>query len=415
MRRTPAPVPQPASVNPNLAKLQPYPFEKLRALYAGVEPNPALAPINLSIGEPKHPTPEFIKQALIENLAGLASYPPTLGSVALREAIAGWLTRRYGLATIDAATQVLPVNGSREALFAFAQTVIDPSRGEPLVLCPNPFYQIYEGSALLAGATPYFINATAARGFAANYEAVPASVWQRTQLLYACSPSNPTGRVMDIDEWRRLFELSDRYGFVIAADECYSELYFDEGLPPLGGARGREPARPRRFFAAGRVLQPVQALERAGDALRLRRRRCGIAQAVPAVPHLSWRRHEPGGAGRERRGLERRGPRARKPAALYGEVRRDAAVSSGRRWPPAGRRRASIYWMRTPKADAEFARDLHRMKNVQVLPGSFLARTAHGENPGANYIRIALVAPLRRMRRSDGRIADLSAAPDPRL
>jgi len=172
-------------VNPNLAKLQPYPFEKLRALYAGVEPNAALAPINLSIGEPKHATPEFIKRALTEHLNGLSSYPPTVGSVELREAIAAWLVRRHGLAAIDAATQVLPVNGSREALFAFAQTVIDQRRGDALVVCPNPFYQIYEGSALLAGAAPYFVNMSAANGFAADYEAVPERVWQRTQLLYA--------------------------------------------------------------------------------------------------------------------------------------------------------------------------------------------------------------------------------------
>jgi len=235
-------------VNPNLAKLQPYPFEKLRALYAGVTPDPAFSPINLSIGEPKHPTPEFIKRALTENLAGLASYPPTLGSIELREAIAAWLERRYALPRIDPATQVLPINGSREALFAIAQTVIDPGRGDALVVCPNPFYQIYEGAALLAGASPYFVNMPASRGFAADYGAVPERVWQRTQLLYACSPSNPTGRVMDLADWRALFELSDRHGFVVASDECYSELYFDEAKPPLGALQAAH--RLGRIFPA---------------------------------------------------------------------------------------------------------------------------------------------------------------------
>ncbi|MGZ5848416.1 MAG: aminotransferase class I/II-fold pyridoxal phosphate-dependent enzyme, partial [Ramlibacter sp.] len=223
-------------MNPLLARLQPYPFERLRQLFAGVTPNPAYGPISLGIGEPKHPTPEFLKRALAQALetpgTDLSAYPPTIGTPALREAFARWLQRRYGLA-LDPATQVLPINGSREALFAFAQTVVDPG-ARPVVVCPNPFYQIYEGAALLAGAEPYYAPSDPARNFAVDWDSVPDTVWARTQLLYVCSPGNPTGAVMPVDEWRKLFALSDRHGFVIASDECYSEIYFRDE-PPLGG------------------------------------------------------------------------------------------------------------------------------------------------------------------------------------
>jgi N-succinyldiaminopimelate aminotransferase len=223
-------------MNPDLSRLHPYPFERLRQLFAGVAPNPGYRPISLGIGEPRHATPELIKRALIDTVTdpngGLAAYPATAGSLALREACAGWLERRYRLA-LDAATQVLPVNGSREALFAFAQTVVDPTRGHATVVCPHPLYQIYEGAALLAGAEPYYAPCDPARNFAIDWDRVPDEVWARTQLLYVCSPHNPTGAVMPLQEWRRLFELSDRHGFVIASDECYSEIYFREE-PPLG-------------------------------------------------------------------------------------------------------------------------------------------------------------------------------------
>jgi N-succinyldiaminopimelate aminotransferase len=394
-------------VNPNLAKLQPYPFEKLRALYASVEPNAALSPINLSIGEPKHATPEFIKRALTDNLTGLASYPPTIGSLDLREAIAAWLVRRHGLARVDAATQVLPVNGSREALFAFAQTVIDPSRGQPLVVCPNPFYQIYEGAALLAGAAPYFVNTSAERGFAADYEAVPESAWQRAQLLHACSPSNPTGRVMDIDEWRRLFELSDRYGFVIASDECYSELYFDEGQPPLGALQaanrlGRSDFARLIVFSSLSKRSNVPGMRSgfvAGDAALLKpfllyRTYHGgaMSPAVQAASAAAWKD--------ETHVRENRRLYAEKFAATLELIKAPLSADM-----PQG---GFYYWMRTPTAATEFARGLYRDQNVLVLPGSFLARDAHGENPGADYIRIALVAPLAECVEAIGRIADFS-------
>jgi len=394
-------------VNPNLPKLQPYPFEKLRALYAGVEPNAALAPINLSIGEPKHPTPEFIKRALTDNLAGLASYPPTIGSLELREAIAAWLVRRHGLAGIDAAVQVLPVNGSREALFAFAQTVIEPNRGQALVVCPNPFYQIYEGAALLAGAAPYFVNTSAGRGFAADYRVVPESVWQRTQLLYACSPSNPAGHVMDIEEWRLLFELSDRYGFVIASDECYSELYFDEMQPPLG-ALGAANRLGRSDFARLVVFSSLSKRSNApgmrsgfvaGDAALLKpfllyRTYHGgaMSPAVQAASAAAWKD--------EAHVRENRRLYAQKFAATLGLIKAPLAADM-----PQG---GFYYWMRTPTADTEFARELYRDRNVLVLPGSFLARDAHDENPGADYIRVAMVAPLAECVEAIARIADFS-------
>jgi N-succinyldiaminopimelate aminotransferase len=268
-------------LNPLLERLQPYPFEKLRALLAGAAPNPALRPINLSIGEPKHPTPRLVKDALVASLDGLAAYPATAGLPELRKAIAGWLGRRYGIPAPDADTQVLPVNGTREALFAFAQTVLAPGAR---VVCPNPFYQIYEGAAILAGATPVYGE--------------PAD-WSGVQLLYVCSPANPSGKVIGIEDWKRIFDLSDRHGFVIASDECYSEIYFD---------------RP---------------FERPGHALRLRRGQRRAAEEIPAVPHLPRLGDEPVGAARLDRRMERRGARPREPPALRAEVRRRPALAAG--------------------------------------------------------------------------------------
>ena len=214
-------------MNPLLSRLQPYPFERLRRLFQDVQPNPAYRPISLGIGEPRHATPMFIKEALMGAFGALAAYPPTAGDPALRQACADWLARRYGL-KLDPATQILPVNGSREALFSLVQTVIDPTPNgqglRPVVVSPNPFYQIYEGAALLAGADTFYAPSDPGRNFAIDWDRVPAEVWQRTQLVFVCSPGNPTGAVMPLDEWKKIFELSDRYGFVIASDECYSEI-----------------------------------------------------------------------------------------------------------------------------------------------------------------------------------------------
>jgi N-succinyldiaminopimelate aminotransferase len=379
-------------MNPNLEKLQPYPFEKLRGLFAQVSPNPQLKPISLSIGEPKHPTPEFIKRALTEHLAGLASYPATAGLPALRTAIAAWLQRRYALDALNADTQVLPVNGSREALFAIAQTVVDPRAGDALVVCPNPFYQIYEGAALLAGAAPYYVNQQREHGFALDLDAVPDEIWRRVQLFYACSPGNPTGRVMPLEEWRRVFELSDRWGFVVVSDECYSELYLDEARPPLGALEaarrlGRE-AFPRLVVLSSlskRSNAPgLRSGFAAGDAAILKKfllyrtyHGSAMNPAVQAASEVAWRD--------EAHVVENRTLYRVKFEAALPLITPPLATSL----PDGG----FYFWIRTPIPDTEFAQALHRDYNVAVLPGSFLAREAHGVNPGRNHVRVALVAP----------------------
>jgi N-succinyldiaminopimelate aminotransferase len=380
-------------MNPNLEKLQPYPFEKLRGLFAQVSPNPGLKPISLSIGEPKHPTPEFIKRALTEHLAGLASYPATAGLPTLRAAIAAWLARRYGLDALDSESQVLPVNGSREALFAVAQTVVDPRGGDALVVCPNPFYQIYEGAALLAGAAPYYVNQQREHGFALDLEAVPDSTWRRVQLFYACSPGNPTGRVMPLDEWRRVFELSDRWGFVVVSDECYSELYLDEAKPPLGALEAAHRLR-RQGFPRLVVLSSLSKRSNApglrsgfaaGDPAILKKfllyrtyHGSAMNPAVQAASEAAWRD--------EAHVAENR--------ALY-RVKFEAALPLIAAPLATSLPNGGFYlWIRTPIPDTEFAQALHRDYNVAVLPGSFLAREAHGVNPGRNHVRVALVAPF---------------------
>ena len=396
-------------MNPLLAKLQPYPFEKLRALVAGATPSPALGAIDLSIGEPKHPTPEFIGAALTGALGGLASYPATAGLPALRAAIAEWLAKRYSLPAVDPATQVLPVNGSREALFAFAQALVDPQGGRALVACPNPFYQIYEGAALLAGATPVFLNSRAAGGFRADPEALPDATWRNVQLLYVCSPGNPTGTVLRLDEWRCLFELSDRHGFAIAADECYSELYYDDRGPPLGALEaahrlGRAGFPRLAVFSSLSKRSNAPGMRSgfvAGDAALLKsfllyRTYHGSAMN-PAVQHASiaaWR--EESHVSENRR--------------LYAE-KYDAVLPLVKPPLETYRPEGGFYlWMRTPIDDRDFARMLHRDYNVLVLPGSYLARDWQGENPGTGYVRVALVAPLAECVEALRRMAQFASA-----
>ena len=378
-------------MNPRLSRLQPYPFERLRQWFAGVTPNPALVPINLSIGEPRHPTPAVVLDALTSGLRGLSNYPTTIGAPALRESIAAWLVRRHALATLDPATQVLPVLGSREALFAFAQTVIDASRVGALVLMPNPFYQIYEGAALLAGAEPYCVNGIAGRGFAPAWRDVPDAVWARTQLVYVCSPDNPTGRVTTADEWIHLFEMSDRYGFVIAADECYSEIYFDEAKPPVGAlavahARGRTGFPRLVSFGSLSKRSNAPGLRSgyvAGDAALLKAfllyrtyHGSAMSPAVAAASIAAW--------SDEAHVRANRAEYAAKFASLQPKLAADL---------PCAMPDAAFYlWARTPIDDADFARRLLAEQAVTVLPGSFLARDAHGTNPGRGYVRIALVA-----------------------
>ncbi|MBW7833517.1 MAG: succinyldiaminopimelate transaminase [Simplicispira suum] len=381
-------------MNPLLQRLQPYPFERLRQLFSGVVPPAQLRSISLGMGEPRHPTPAFITQILVSNLTGLSNYPATAGEPRLREAFAGWLARRYQV-QLDHMTQVLPINGSREALFAIAQTVVDASRPEPMVVCPNPFYQIYEGAALLAGATPWYAPSDPERNFAVDWDSVPANVWQRTQLLYVCSPGNPTGAVMPLAEWEKLFALSDAHGFVIASDECYSEIYF-QGAPPLGGLEaaaqlGRSDFRNLLAFTSLSKRSNVPGLRSgfvAGDAALIKdfllyRTYHGGAMSPPvqAASIAAWGDEDHVVANRQ---MYRDKFEAVTP--LLAPVL-DVAL------PDAG----FYLWARIPDAlglsDTQFARALQAQYNVTVLPGSYLAREAQGANPGAQRIRMALVAP----------------------
>jgi len=378
-------------MNPNLARLQPYPFQKLAALFKDSRANAAYTPVNMSIGEPKHATPEFIRQALTDHLGGLASYPATAGNEDLRRTIAAWLMRRYRLPAVDPGKQVLPVNGTREALFALAQAVVDTSRPNARVVMPNPFYQIYEGAALLAGAAPEFINILAQNDYGLELEQLSATVWSNTQLIYVCSPSNPTGSVMRLEDWSNLFALSDRHGFVIASDECYSEIYFDEAAPPLGAldaARrlGRDGFPKLVVFGSLSKRSNVPGMRSgyvAGDAAILERfllyrtyQGSAMNPAVQAASRVAWEDED---HVRENRRLYREKFEA--VVALLGK-------NSGVRMPEA----AFYLWLRTPIADTEFARRLYENYNVTVLPGSYLAREARGVNPGRDFVRIALVS-----------------------
>jgi N-succinyldiaminopimelate aminotransferase len=377
-------------MNPLLDRLHPYPFERLRALTADITPSPAHAPIGLGIGEPKHPTPTFIREALTASLDGLAQYPATVGEPALRNAIAGWVERRYRV-TLDPQTQLLPVNGSREALFALAQTVIDPTRPHATVVCPNPFYQIYEGAALLAGARTLYANSDPARNFAADWAGISARDWEGTQLLYVCSPGNPTGAVVPLDEWRELFALSDRHGFVIASDECYSEIYFRDEAPlgALDAARrlGRHDFRNLIVFTSLSKRSNVPGLRSgfvAGDATVLKqfllyRTYHGSAMnpAVQRASAVAWND--------EAHVVENRQKYRRKFAEVTPVLEPVLEI----RLPDAG----FYLWAGVPGGDdIGFARGLLAQYNVTVLPGSLLAREAHGINPGAGRVRLALVA-----------------------
>ena len=380
-------------MNPRLARLQPYPFEKLRALLAGVSP-PSVGSIRLSIGEPQHATPEVITRALVDHLDGLSTYPTTVGLDMLREAMAAWLRRRYGLPHLDAGSEVLPVNGTREALFAFAQSVVDTSCPAPIVVSPNPFYQIYEGAAVLAGAEPVFLNQTADCGFGLDLDSVSDEQWQRTQLMYVCSPGNPTGRVLTLAEWDALFERADRHGFVIASDECYSEIYADENAPPLGGLEaahrlGRDDFRGLVVFTSLSKRSNAPGLRSggaAGDARLLRqfllyRTYHGSAMSL-TTQHASiaaWND--------EAHVVANRAKYRAKFAALVPMLEPVMQV----RHPDAG----FYLWAGVPAGDdVAFARELFAATNVTVLPGQYLAREAHGVNPGRGYVRMALVPEM---------------------
>lgn len=380
-------------MNPNLNHLQPYPFQRLRDLFQGLTPNPAYSHVNLSIGEPKHATPGIISEALANNLSGLASYPTTIGVPALREAINLWLQRRYKIPALNIDKAILPVNGSREALFAFAQAVIDSSTSQqPVVISPNPFYQIYEGAAFLAGAHPYFINTTPDNDYVMDLTQVPVDVLKRTQLVFVCSPGNPSGKVMDIQAWKTLFELSDKYGFVIASDECYSEIYFDEAQPPVGALQaahqlGRDDFKRIVMFSSlskrsnvpgmrsGFVAGDVEIIEK--FALYRTYHGCAMNPAVQAASIVAWNDEK----------------HVQQNRALYRE--KFAAVTPRLQtvWPQTHLPDAAFYlWINTQQDDTQVAKKLYENLNITVLPGSFLAREAHGMNPGKGFIRMALVA-----------------------
>jgi len=394
----------PPRMNPALEQLRPYPFERLRALIAPLRPPPDLAPINLSIGEPRHPAPPILLDALAAALTSLSSYPATRGTDELREAIAAWLMRRYSLPAVDPQTQVLPVNGSREALFAFAQACLDPGAGS-LVVVPNPGYQIYEGAALLGGARLRYLPTTAAEGWRMPWERLDAADWARVRLVYACSPGNPSGHVMSLDEWAELYALADRHDFIVAADECYSELYPDEGRPPLGALEAAH-----RLGRAGfsRVVSFSSLSKRsnapglrsgfvAGDARALQRflayrtyHGSAMSPATQAASIAAWND--------EAHVRENRRRYARKFAEVQPLI--DAVL-------PAPLPEASFYlWARTPGDDVDYAARLFAAQNVLVLPGSFLARSTEDGNPGAGYVRIALVADEAEVAQAARRIGE---------
>lgn len=398
-------------MNPRLGLLQPYPFERLRGLLAGITPPAGLRPISLGLGEPQHPTPAFIKEALAGNLQGLARYPLTLGLPELRQAIAQWIHRRHGVA-VDPDKEVIPVLGSKEALFAITQVVLDPAESDALALCPNPFYQVYEGATLLAGAKPWFVNAVAAKGLRPDWDAIPDRAWKHARLLFACSPNNPNGRVMGFEEWKRLFELSDRHGFVIVSDECYSELYFDEAKPPLGalaaaralgradfprlivlGSLSKRSSAPglRSGFAAGdRAILEKFALYRTyhGSAM---------SNPVQAASIAAWND--------EAHVVENRRLYREKFASFFERVNPALPLTM----PDAG----FYFWADVGKAcpgnpragdDLAFTRELFGEAHVTVLPGSYISREAHGVVPGRGFVRMALVSSLEETLEAAGRI-----------
>jgi len=399
-------------MNPRLELLQPYPFERLRSLLAGSSPPKGLAPISLGLGEPQHPTPQLIKDAVAANLGGLARYPATAGEPKLRETLAAWIARRFGLAPLDPATQVIPVNGSKEALFALVQAALDPEERDALVACPNPFYQIYEGATLLAGARPYFIDSLPANGLRPDWAGVPAAAWAKTRLAIVCSPSNPHGRVTTLDEWKLLFELSDRHGFVIVADECYSEIYFDEAHPPLGAL-----AAARRLGRDGYPrLVAISSLSKRSSAPGLR---SGFAAGDKDVlaKFLLYRTYHGSAMSNvvqmasiaawsdEAHVAENRRLYREKFAAFFERVNPVLPLTM----PEA----AFYFWANVGGDDTQFTRDLHAETGITVLPGSFIGRDAHGVNPGRGFVRMALVSTveetLEAARRLEGHLAHRAA------
>jgi len=381
-------------MNPDLERLHPYPFQKIKALLDGATGNPDLSPISLSIGEPKHPTPTLIHDAVTAHLNGLANYPLTKGTSLLRETIANWLTQRFTLpaASLDPEKNVIPVNGTREAIFAFAQAVVE-RRADAAVVIPNPFYQIYEGAALLAGAEAIYLNCTEDNGFIPDFAAVPANTWERCQLLYLCSPGNPTGSVMSIEQMQQVLALADKHDFIVASDECYSELYFDEDQPPPGllqaaahmantdykrcvvfhslSKRSNAPGMRSGFIAGDAAIL---------DAFLLYRTYHGCAMPPPfqAGSIAAWNdeAHVKANRGQYRE--------------KFSKVLEILAPVMNVEAPDAG----FYLWPKTPISDTEFTRELLIQQHVNVVPGSYLSRDTAAGNPGNQRIRMALVATV---------------------
>ena len=391
-------------MNPLLQSLQPYPFERLKQLFSTVTPSEKYAPISLGIGEPRHATPQLVLDALATSTGALSSYPATAGLPAMRQSCANWVQRRYGL-TLNPDNQILPINGSRESLFAFAQTIVDSTKAGATVVCPNPFYQIYEGAALLAGAQAHYAPSDPALNFNVDWSKVPENVWKTTQLLFVCSPGNPTGSVMPLEDWKKLFELSDRYGFVIASDECYSEIYFREE-PPLGGLEaafklGRTDYKNLVAFTSLSKRSNVPGMRSgfvAGDTKLLKqfllyRTYHGSAMSgmVQAASIAAWND--------EAHVVANRDMYRQKFAAVTPLLAQALDV----KLPDAG----FYLWAAVPGGDDQaFARDLLAQYNVTVLPGSFLARESQGFNPGAGRIRMALVAETQECMQAAQRIVE---------
>jgi len=380
-------------MNSKLAQLHDYPFQKLARLLKGIEPDPEFSPVALSVGEPKHASPEFVLQAIRENLDGLSVYPTTRGLPELREAIAQWLQRRFTLPALpDSESQVIPVSGTREALFSITQAVVNTDvNDKPIVMMPNPFYQIYEGAALLAGAEPYFLNTLAENDFMPDLDSVPESVWRRTQLMFYCSPGNPTGKVFEKAFIQAMMDKALQYDFVLAADECYSEIYFDETRPPTGLLEvahqcGNPEYRNCVVFHSLSKRSNLPGLRSgfvAGDANILKQyfqyrtyHGATLSNTTQLASIAAWNdeRHV-----RENRRLYQQ---------KFDEVIGILSPVMDVQQPDA----AFYLWPEVPWGDETCAKELYAQKNIKVLPGSYLSRTADGSNPGTNRIRMALVA-----------------------
>ncbi|MGH8551352.1 MAG: succinyldiaminopimelate transaminase [Methylococcales bacterium] len=381
-------------MNPGLSNLHPYPFEKLRRLKEGLEPETDRYPLALSVGEPQHPVPDLIRDAIIGNIQGLMKYPTSSGIPELRAAISLWLESRFSLkpGTVDPEHQVLPVAGTREALFAFAQALIDPA-GASIIMMPNPFYQIYEGAALLAGGEPYYLNTLAQNRFVPDFASVPEAVWRRCGLLYICTPGNPTGAVMRIEQLQQLIDLAERYDFVIASDECYSEIYRDEDDPPPGLLQASQAMNNPGFrncvvFHSLSKRSNAPGLRSgfvAGDARIIEQfaryrsyHGCTLPLPTQLASIAAWSDEN----------------HVRENRRIYREKFDAVCNILAKVWPMEAPEATFYLWPETPIPDTDFARGLFIRQNITVLPGRFLSRPADGTDPGENRVRIALVQPL---------------------